>query len=81
MKIADVIIDKVEHLRNNLIPDDVHVEITRNYGETASHKVSELLMHLIGCHLCRNFGGDASNGLAWWFGGILSVPITFALTF
>jgi multidrug efflux pump subunit AcrB len=41
MKISDVIIDKVEHLRTTLIPDDVHVEITRNYGETASQKVSE----------------------------------------
>ena len=48
MKIAEVIIDKVDHLRSTLIPDDVHVEITRNYGETASHKVSELLLHLIG---------------------------------
>ena len=50
MKIADVIIDKVEHLRQNLIPDDVHVEITRNYGETASHKVSELLLG-VGCRV------------------------------
>ncbi|MDP5231532.1 MAG: efflux RND transporter permease subunit, partial [Cellulophaga sp.] len=46
MKIAEVITAKVAHLRTTLIPDDVHVEITRNYGETASHKVSELLLHL-----------------------------------
>ncbi len=45
MKISSVILDKVEHLKTTLIPDDVHVEVTRNYGETASQKVSELLLH------------------------------------
>lgn len=80
MKIADVIIEKVEHLRKNLIPDDVHVEITRNYGETASHKVSELLLHLIGSIIAVTFVVMLAMG---WRGGLvvfLSVPITFALT-
>ncbi len=80
MKIADVIIDKVEHLRKTLIPDDVHVEITRNYGETASHKVSELLLHLIGSIIAVTFVVMLAMG---WRGGLvvfLSVPITFALT-
>ncbi|MFI1770734.1 efflux RND transporter permease subunit [Thalassobellus citreus] len=80
MKIADVIIDKVDHLRKNLIPDDVHVEITRNYGETASHKVSELLLHLIGSIIAVTFVVMLAMG---WRGGLvvfLSVPITFALT-
>ncbi|GAA4300757.1 efflux RND transporter permease subunit [Aestuariibaculum suncheonense] len=80
MKIADVIIDKVEHLRQNLIPEDVHVEITRNYGETASHKVSELLLHLIGSIIAVTFVVMLAMG---WRGGLvvfLSVPITFALT-
>jgi multidrug efflux pump subunit AcrB len=80
MKIADVIIDKVDHLRSNLIPDDVHVEITRNYGETASNKVSELLMHLIGAIFAVTLVVMLAMG---WRGGLvvfLSVPITFALT-
>ncbi|RPD96147.1 efflux RND transporter permease subunit [Aureibaculum marinum] len=80
MKIAEVIIDKVDHLRANLIPDDVHVEITRNYGETASHKVSELLLHLIGSIVAVTFVVMLAMG---WRGGLvvfLSVPITFALT-
>ena len=81
MKIADVIIDKVAHLRKNLIPDDVHVEVTRNYGETASHKVSELLLHLIGSIFAVTLVVMLAMG---WRGGLvvfLSVPITFALTF
>jgi len=80
MKIADVIIDKVDHLRSNLIPDDVHVEITRNYGETASHKVAELLMHLMGAIIAVTLVVMLAMG---WRGGLvvfLSVPITFALT-
>jgi multidrug efflux pump subunit AcrB len=80
MKIAEVIIDKVDHLRTTLIPDDVHVEITRNYGETASHKVSELLLHLIGSIIAVTLVVMLAMG---WRGGLvvfLSVPITFALT-
>lgn len=80
MKISEVIIDKVEHLRKSLIPDDVHVEITRNYGETASHKVSELLWHLIGSIFAVTLVVMLAMG---WRGGLvvfLSVPITFALT-
>ena len=80
MKIAEVIIEKVNHLRATLIPDDVHVEVTRNYGETASHKVSELLLHLIGSIFAVTIVVMLAMG---WRGGLvvfLSVPITFALT-
>src|SRR5690554_6589095 len=80
MKIADVILDKVDYLRADLIPDDVHVEVTRNYGETASQKVSELLLHLIGAIIAVTFVVMLAMG---WSGGLvvfLSVPITFALT-
>ncbi|GAA3584318.1 efflux RND transporter permease subunit [Snuella lapsa] len=80
MKISEIIIDKVAHLKKNLIPDDVHVEVTRNYGETASQKVSELLMHLIGAIIAVTLVVMLAMG---WRGGLvvfLSVPITFALT-
>ena len=80
MKISDIILDKVEHLKKTLIPDDIHVEVTRNYGETASHKVSELLMHLIGAIIAVTLVVMLAMG---WRGGLvvfLSVPITFALT-
>lgn len=80
MKISDLILNKVDHLKKNLIPEDVHVEVTRNYGETASHKVSELLMHLIGAILAVTLVVMLAMG---WRGALvvfLSVPITFALT-
>ena len=68
MKIAEVILDKVAHLRATLIPDDVHVEVTRNYGETASHKVSELLLHLIGSIIAVTLVVMLAMG---WRGGLV----------
>ncbi|HEY9185857.1 MAG TPA: efflux RND transporter permease subunit [Salegentibacter sp.] len=80
MKIADLVLEKVEHLKTTIIPSDVHIEVTRNYGETASHKVSELLLHLIGAIIAVTIVVMLAMG---WRGGLvvfLSVPVTFALT-
>lgn len=80
MKIANKILAKVEVLKQNLIPNNVHVEVTRNYGETASHKVSELLMHLGIAILAVTILVMLAMG---WRGGMVvffSVPLTFALT-
>jgi multidrug efflux pump subunit AcrB len=44
--VAENILHKVELLEGNLIPHDMAVEVTRNYGETADEKANELLYHL-----------------------------------
>ena len=36
----------VEALKGPLIPAEIRVEVTRNYGETATEKANELLYHL-----------------------------------
>ena len=80
MRLAEQIMNKVEHLESELIPSDIHVEVTRNYGETASEKVSELLMHLLGAIVSVSIVVMLAMG---WRGGLvvfISVPITFALT-
>jgi multidrug efflux pump subunit AcrB len=38
---------KVSELRKNLIPSDVTVTVTRNYGHTANEKANDLLEHLL----------------------------------
>ncbi len=80
MKLADSILKNVEKMKKDLITSDVQIDITRNYGQTASHKVSELLLHLIiGIIIVTVFVMLAMG----WRGGLvvfLSVPITFALT-
>ncbi|HZR77488.1 efflux RND transporter permease subunit [Bradyrhizobium sp.] len=37
---------RLEGLKGRLIPDDVRVTVTRDYGETANEKANELLFHL-----------------------------------
>ncbi len=44
--VAEAILDRVKTLNGTLIPDDLSVEVTRNYGETANEKANELLYHL-----------------------------------
>lgn len=78
--LADIILKKVENLKKDLITEDLHVETTRNYGLTASHKVSELLLHLASAIIIVTLFVMLAMG---WRGGLvvfLSVPITFALT-
>jgi len=40
------ILARLETLKGRLIPDDIRVEVTRDYGETANEKANELLFHL-----------------------------------
>ncbi|MCI2087657.1 MAG: efflux RND transporter permease subunit [Prevotella sp.] len=80
MKLAEAAITKVKHLKENVITNDIHVNITRNYGATASQKVSELLLHLIIAIIAVTLFVMLAMG---WRGGLvvfMSVPITFALT-
>ncbi len=47
VSVANAILAKVESLKGNLIPDNVKVSVTRNYGETANNKVNELIMEML----------------------------------
>ena len=80
MKVSNVILEKIEALKKDLIPDEVQVTVSRNYGATASHKVSELLSHLFIAIISVSLVVMLAMG---WRGGLvvfLSVPVTFALT-
>jgi len=46
VEVADAILDRLEELKESVIPDEVFVEVTRNYGKTAQGKVSDLLTSL-----------------------------------
>jgi multidrug efflux pump subunit AcrB len=80
MAIASQIETKVEALKGSLIPSEITVSTTRNYGETAAKKVASLLEHLLGAILAVTVVVALSMG---WRGALvvfLSVPVTFALT-
>ena len=44
--VAETILHRVEQLEGPLIPHDIAIEVTRDYGETANEKANELLYHL-----------------------------------
>ncbi|MCB1546228.1 MAG: efflux RND transporter permease subunit, partial [Hyphomicrobiaceae bacterium] len=44
--VAETVLHRLEQLEGTLIPEDISVEVTRDYGETANEKANELLYHL-----------------------------------
>jgi multidrug efflux pump subunit AcrB len=44
--VVKAVLDKVDALKGTLIPSDIAVSITRDYGATASDKSNELLIHM-----------------------------------
>ncbi|HLF82936.1 MAG TPA: efflux RND transporter permease subunit [Blastocatellia bacterium] len=80
IQIADRVIEKVNGLKGSLIPGDVQVAVTRNYGETASEKSNELLLHMMIAIL-------SVTALIWLVLGLresgvvaIAIPVTLALT-
>lgn len=47
VRIANDVMDRIERLRGIVIPDDVNVTVTRNYGETARDKAQTLMIKLV----------------------------------
>lgn len=45
--VVEQVLAKIEALKGTLIPADVQVTVTRNYGEAAQDKVNELIEHLL----------------------------------
>jgi multidrug efflux pump subunit AcrB len=78
--VADQVFKKLDTLKGRLLPDSVRLSVTRNYGETASEKSNELLLHM----------GLAVIGvsvlilitLGWRESGIvaIAIPATLSLT-
>ncbi|RME75661.1 MAG: efflux RND transporter permease subunit [Planctomycetota bacterium] len=78
--IARDLIERVEAMRGTVIPDGVQVTVTRDYGETANHKVNELVKHLgiaiatIIVLLALALGPREALAVA------IAVPVTLAVT-
>ncbi len=47
VEIAERLMSRVEELKGSVIPDDVQVSVTRNYGETANDKAMKLIQKLL----------------------------------
>jgi len=45
--VAEEVVRRLHGLRGRVLPDEVDIHITRDYGATADHKVNELVKHLV----------------------------------
>ena len=58
VEVADQLLRRVDELKGRVIPDDVQVSTTRNYGETANDKAMKLIKKLL-------FATSAVVALVW----------------
>ncbi|WP_175854881.1 efflux RND transporter permease subunit [Burkholderia anthina] len=47
ISVADALVERVDELKNTLIPHDVEAVVTRNYGTTANDKAQQLMKKLL----------------------------------
>jgi len=78
--LAEAILHKVDELKGNIIPSEVDLVVTRNYGETAAEKSNELLLHMfiaifsVAILIWITLGFRESGIVA------IAIPVTLALT-
>jgi multidrug efflux pump subunit AcrB len=78
--VANNVLARIEKARGTIIPDNIHMTITRHYGQTAKEKSDELLFHMM--------IAIVSVTILIWFAlgrresGVvaIAIPVTLALT-
>ncbi len=78
--ISERIMHRFGELRGKLVPDDVDIAVTRNYGETANEKANELLFHLGLATI--SIVALVAFAIGWREGGVVMIviPVTILLT-
>ncbi|HEX7708134.1 MAG TPA: efflux RND transporter permease subunit [Thermoanaerobaculia bacterium] len=79
-ELAHAVERKVTSLEGVIIPSDVTLTVTRNYGETAAEKSNELLFHMFLAIISVSI--LIAFTLGWRESGIvaIAIPVTLALT-
>jgi len=70
--VSKEILDRIESLKGYLIPDNVNVVVTRDYGQSAEDKVNELLFKLV-------VATGVVTLLIWWFLGFRPAIVTLVI--
>lgn len=78
--LANKVIEKVNSLRGFIIPRDLNMTVTRNYGETAKEKTNELIEHLFIATLAVIVLVGLFLGIRAAFVVGIAVPVTLAIT-
>ena len=78
--VAEDLVKKIESLKGKIIPSDVQVTVTRNYGETAREKNNELLFHMFLAAISVTI--LIALFMGWRAGAVaaIAIPVTLALT-
>lgn len=78
--VAEGVLSQVDYLKGRIIPDNVEVSVTRNYGQTANDKVNELIFKLF-------VATGAVTALIWIFLGmraavvvLIVIPVVILVT-
>jgi multidrug efflux pump subunit AcrB len=78
--LAHAVLERVDSMKGTIIPGDVDVTVTRNYGETSAEKSNELLFHMLLAVISVSI--LVAVVLGWRESGIvaIAIPVTLALT-
>jgi multidrug efflux pump subunit AcrB len=78
--VVNAVLAEMKDIQGYLIPDNVHVEVTRNYGKTANDKVNSLIVKLF-------VATAAVTALVWLSMGwkpslvvLLTIPVVLVIT-
>jgi len=79
-RVTHAVLERVKAAQGRLLPRDMTLDVTRDYGETAGEKAKELILHL-------GIATLSVTVLIWMFLGwrealvvLVAVPVTLALT-
>ena len=78
--VADHVLEKVRELQGVVVPSDVEITVSRNYGKTAAEKSNELLYHMALAILSVSLLIAFALGLRESGTVGIAIPVTLALT-
>ncbi|QFS50201.1 efflux RND transporter permease subunit [Nostoc sphaeroides] len=80
IQVSHRVLHKLEQIKHNYIPHNIHLTVTRDYGETAAERSNELLFHML-------IAVVSVTLLMWFVMGkkeamvvAVSIPVTLSLT-
>ncbi|MBD2465475.1 efflux RND transporter permease subunit [Oscillatoria sp. FACHB-1407] len=80
IQVSHRVLHKLDQIKRNYIPSNVHLTVTRDYGETAAERSNELLFHML-------IAVGSVTLLMWFVMGkkeaivvAVSIPVTLSLT-
>ena len=78
--VGEDVLRRLEPLRGSVIPSDVEMTITRDYGDTAKEKSNELLWHMLIAVISVSVLVAIVLGLRESLIVFIAIPVTLALT-